>query len=246
MARFSLASRAARRLACTSSFYDSQSGRHVVVPTTLQCHLSLAALASDRVGSACRHLISPEGKPVRGLASVAHAIAADADGAAAAIAAGHDVYLDVRDVPQGLAAVRALVEGGRAARAILSPRLCEEAADAQLAAAELADAGAQVLFLPAGAGASEDALRESVESVVEVDVEGAPMGARVGLCVAPGTHAAPLMAFAHRELGVLHFMSCLAGTRAPRPSEVLAALGVAKSDAAYSSLFLAEHVPDAA
>ena len=48
------------------------------------------------------------------------------------------------------------------------------------------------------------------------------------------------------ELGLLHFMACLANKQAPRPSELLKALGVARPDADYGKLMLAEHVPDAA
>jgi hypothetical protein len=41
-------------------------------------------------------------------------------------------------------------------------------------------------------------------------------------------------------------MACLANKQAPRPSELLKALGVARPDADYGKLMLAEHVPDAA
>ena len=62
----------------------------------------------------------------------------------------------------------------------------------------------------------------------------------------PGPGALELARFAHEELGLLHFMACLANKQAPRPSELLKALGVARPDADYGKLMLAEHVPDAA
>ena len=64
--------------------------------------------------------------------------------------------------------------------------------------------------------------------------------------VHPGPRALELAKFAHEELGLLHFMACLANKQAPRPSELLKALGVARPDADYGKLMLAEHVPDAA
>ena len=41
-------------------------------------------------------------------------------------------------------------------------------------------------------------------------------------------------------------MRCLAGKANPKPSELLEALGVRKTDANFGKLFLAEFVPDAA
>ena len=68
-------------------------------------------------------------------------------------------------------------------------------------------------------------------------------GAYLGIRVQPGVEALGLAAFAHDELGVRHFVACLAGETAPTPSELLKSLGV--SDADFAALFLAEHVPGA-
>ena len=62
--------------------------------------------------------------------------------------------------------------------------------------------------------------------------------------VTPGADALALAEFARDELGLQHFVACLAGEDAPPPSELLKSLGV--QDADFGSLFLAEHVPVAA
>ena len=67
-----------------------------------------------------------------------------------------------------------------------------------------------------------------------------------GVRVAAG--ADPALLVAARDEGATDFV-CLvlvAGKAAPRPSAVLQALGVRPPDANFGTLFLAEHVPDAA
>ena len=80
----------------------------------------------------------------------------------------------------------------------------------------------------------------------EIDLLGVPMRHRLGLHTAPGPAALKLCEYAHTELELLHFMLCLAGKAAPRPSEILKALGLKPVDANFGSLYLAEFVPDAA
>ena len=91
-----------------------------------------------------------------------------------------------------------------------------------------------------------DELGELVSSACEVDLVGVPMASRLGLRVHPGPNALSLANLRTRSSALLHYMACLANKQAPRPSELLKALGVARPDADYGKLMLAEHVPDAA
>ena len=225
-----------------STFYDSQSGEHVELPTGVQLHLSLGILGDYAAGRALQHVLR-DGAPVRGLASVIRAHVRDASEAAAA---GHEIAVEVENSVEGLAAVTAAAAVAGRATAILPSAMCVDPISLQLAAAKLADAGANVVLLSAPPNMDTDELGELVSSACEVDLVGVPMASRLGLRVHPGPRALELAKFAHEELGLLHFMACLANKQAPRPSELLKALGVARPDADYGKLMLAEHVPDAA
>jgi len=240
-------SRRVRSQRALTTFYDSQSGRYVTLPTGIQCHVSLAAVAVDRAPSALKHL-KKDGKRIRGLASVLRATVHDEEGATQAALAGQDVWVAVSSLPDGIAAVRAAQEAGAIPRALLDPALCVDAHDVELSAAELSDAGAEAILLTVDAAMDEDDLRDVAEAAFNMDVLGLPVQSRLGLSVAPqsGVDAYRLMKFAHKDLGMLHFMSCLAGKQAPKPSELLKALGVRPADAAFGNMYLAEHVPDAA
>lgn len=240
----------ARRL---SSFYDSQSGRHVTLPTSVQCHVSLAEVAPARRPSCLRHLVKGE-RLTRGVASVLDTVADDAAAVADAARAGHSsVWIQCATVAQGVEAVRAAHKHQLLPRALLSAELAGgDAYDLQVCSAELADAGAQAIILPVDATVDPEELRERAELACEVDLEGVPMRLRLGLLVGGAASAvslaqgAELLKFAHGELGLLHHVACLAGRSAARPSELLQALGVPKADVDLGKLFLAEHVPDAA
>jgi len=231
----------------SSTFYDSQSGRTVTVPTSVQIHLGLTAVATDRVSSALRHLLS-DGKPVKGLASVLGTVVSDEAGVAAAAATGQsEVLITVADHHAGVAAMKAAGELSLRGRALLRHEICSDPYNVQITAAELADAGAEALLLTVGDGLDQDDLCEIIDMACEVDVLGAPMRSRLGLCIRPaGAEAVKLAQFAHKELELLHFYCCLGGKEASRPTELLTALGVKKPDMAYGALMLAEFVPDAA
>jgi hypothetical protein len=237
-----------------ASFYDSQSGKHVELPTGPQVHVGLEAVPTDRVSSALAHLLLKDGsgKPIKGLASISQrelvANATDVE----AMDSGkqnHGVTITVSDLAEGVAAVAASRERQLRARTILDVALCGDPYAVQLNAAELGDAGAEAILLSPSADASEDDLREMAEMACEIDLEGVPMRSRLGLCLTKipgGTAQLALAKFAHNELELLHFYACLAGKRGPRPSELLQALGVRPVDARYGPMYLAEHVPDAA
>ena len=125
--------------------------------------------------------------------------------------------------------------------------MCDDPHDVQLHAANLGDAGADAILLSISANdVDEDGLRELVDMACEVDLIGVPMRSRLGLLTPAGASQMALSVFAHKELDLLHFGSCLAGKEGPKPSELLSELGVRRSDASFGKLFLAEHVPDAA
>ena len=208
LARSVFAGRVAARRRFSTSFYDSQSGRTVTVPTGPQVHLTLNTVAADRVPSALKHLLRGDGTPTRGLASV-----------------DHD-FIDVADPVEGVSAVAVARDAGAIPRARLLPELCTDPHDLQLRAAELADAGAETILLSVASSCTEDELRELAESAFEIDVVGVPMLARLGLCVEPGKDtqgALALAKWAHEELGLLHYMSCLAGKQGASCSAVRAA-----------------------
>ena len=238
-----------------STYYDSQSGRHVELPTGPQCHVGLEAVATDRVSAALAHLLKKDGskQPARGLASVAqHAVVSDDRGVEALVNAGvvvcGGVWITVSDPAAGVAAVEAARAHDLRARALLLPTLCEDVHDLQLHAANLGDAGADAIVLslhPSALGA--DGLREMVDAACEIDLVDVPMRARLGLRLTrAGGEALQLAKVAFDDLKLLHFYTCLGGKLGPRPSELLQALGVRPVNADFSSMFLGEHVPDAA
>ena len=238
--------RSLRKQRLMSTFYDSQSGNTVTLPTGVQCHVDLSAVAADRVPSALRHLVK-EGQPVSGLSSVMRAVANDEHAVAEAAQGQHSgVCVMVTSREQGVAAVAAARSLEMRAWAVLHPALCSEPHDVQLNAAEIGDAGAEAILLSVDAGLDAEKLREMVEMACEIDLLGVPMRSRLGLRVAPAASALTLVQFAYDELGLLHHMACLAGKHSPRPSEILKAAGRGPLDANFGPIFLAEFVPEAA
>lgn len=255
-----------RRSLSSTAFYDSQSGRTVNLPTGIQCHIGLNAVAIDRQSSAMQHLLVPgvsdiHGKsssgPVKGIASVLHPVAHDAESVAEILDSGRSapgiggVLVPVSNVEAGVGAITAAHDARLVARALLLPELCQEAFDVQLAAASLGDAGAQAIFVSVDGAMDVDDLREMVDLACEVDLLDVPMRSRLGLRIKvaaknDATAALKLAQHAHRDLELLHFYACLAGVEAPRPTELLPALGMKRPDFAFGKLCLAEHVPDAA
>jgi hypothetical protein len=233
-----------------ASFYDSQSGKHVDLPSGPQVHVGLEAVPTDRVSSALAHLLLKDGSgsPIKGLASISQRqLVATASDVETVDAKQTGIAITISDLAAGVAAVVAARERQLRPRAILDPALCGDAYAVQLNAAELGDAGAEAILLSPSADASEDNLREMAEMACEIDLEGIPMRSRLGLCFTKlGAGQLPLAKFAYEELELLHFYTCLAGKRGPRPSELLQALGVRPVDARYGPMYLAEHVPDAA
>ena len=233
-----------------ASFYDSQSGKHVDLPSGPQVHVGLEAVPTDRVSSALAHLLLKDGSgsPIKGLASISQRqLVATASDVETVDAKQTGIAITISDLAAGVAAVVAARERQLRPRAILDPALCGDAYAVQLNAAELGDAGAEAILLSPSADASEDDLREMAEMACEIDLEGIPMRSRLGLCFTKlGAGQLPLAKFAYEELELLHFYTCLAGNRGPRPSELLQALGVRPVDARYGPMYLAEHVPDAA
>jgi len=229
-----------------STFYDSQSGETVSLPSGIQCHVDLSAVAVNRQSSALRHLVK-DGQPVKGISSIIRAIAEDERAVAEAAQNQHSgVCVMVSSRPQGVAAVEAARNLDMRAWAVLQPALCLEPHDVQLNAAEIGDAGAEAILLSVDAGLDPEKLREMVDMACEIDLLGVPMRARLGLRVAPAAGALKLVQFAYEELGLLHHVACLAGKHSPRPSEVLKAAGLGPLDANFGPIFLAEHVPEAA
>ena len=124
-----------------STFYDSQSGETVTLPSGIQCHIDLSAVAVNRQSSALRHLVK-DGQPVKGISSIMRAIAEDEHGVAEAAQNQHDgVCVTVSSRPQGVAAVEAARNLDMRAWAVLQPALCSEPHDVQLNAVEIGDAG---------------------------------------------------------------------------------------------------------
>ena len=125
MRRLGRLSSAARRL---STFYDSQSGKHVTLPTGPQISVGLTTVPSDRVSSALAHL-KKDGKPCKGLASVLTAVVQDEAGVFAAAESGHtDVCIEVSSsVADGVAAVKAAIQRDMRPLALLSPEWCADA-----------------------------------------------------------------------------------------------------------------------
>lgn len=218
------------------------------MPTGVQLHVGLTTVPTDRVSSALNHLLEKDRKtPIKGVASVLLPSTVDEQGVAAAAEGGADaVCIVVSDAAQGLAAVQAASNLSMGSRVLLSPNLCEDAHDVQLHAANLGDAGAEAILLSLDAAIGEDELRELVDMACEVDLLGVPMRSRLGLSVRPGADGLKLAAMAYKQNDLLHHVSCLAGKANPKPSELLEALGVRKTDANFGKLFLAEFVPDAA
>tara|TARA_B110001452_G_scaffold244945_1_gene229300 strand:+ start:955 stop:1536 length:582 start_codon:yes stop_codon:yes gene_type:complete len=152
-------------------------------------------------------------------------------------------------------ALRHLVKSGAPVRGVASVVTALTGDHLGPSAAQRAADLSSVKVLHVGAGTSQDALRrlfsdaESLETcrLRELSVPShpnAPRNAFLAMKVAPGADALALAEFARAELGISHFVACLAGEDAPPPSELLRGLGV--EDADFSSLFLAEHVPVAA
>lgn len=221
---------------------------HVELPSGPQVHVGLEGVATDRVSSALRHLLKPNGQPARGIASISQRTLVTDEASVKAVVAESggrsDLTITVSKPEIGIAAVKAATALALKSRAVLLPALCEDPYAVQVAAAELGDAGAESILL--STRCSGDELREMVELACEVDLVGVPMRSRLGLCTRPGAESLEQIAFAHEELELLHFYSCLAGKHAPRPSEVLQSLGAKPVDVNFGSLYLAEHVPDAA
>lgn len=245
-----------RRLSTT--FYDSQSGKHVSVPTGVQCHVGISAVAIDRLGAALQHLIK-QGKPIKGIASVLHPVVVPSSTVeqqvAAIVEAGTHDWLCVAisapsEVDAGISAVQAALGQGLRARVLLAPEVCESPYDVQLHTANLGDAGAEAILLSVSHDLDQDELREMVDMACEVDLLGVPMRSRLGLRIkaakGDAASALKLAQFAHSQLELLHFHGCLAGKESVRPSDLLPALGKKKPDYNFGSLVLAEHVPDAA
>jgi len=272
--RIGLGSLRNQRLVSTS--YDSQSGKTVTLPSGIQCHVDLSAVAVDRHSSALRHLVK-DGQPVSGLSSIMRAVADDEHAVAEAAQNQHSgVCVMVASRKQGVAAVAAARSLDMRAWAVLQPTLCSEPHDVQLNAAEIGDAGAEAILLSVDAGLDPEKLREmvspspspspspnpspnpypnsnpnQVDMACEIDLLGVPMRSRLGLRVAPAAGAPAagalkLVQFAYEELGLLHHVACLAGKHSPRPSEILKAAGLGPLDANFGPIFLAEFVPEAA
>ena len=100
-----------------ASFYDSQSGKHVELPTGPQVHVGLEAVPTDRVSSALAHLLLKDGSgnPIKGLASISQrelvATATDLEAVCSA-KQNNGVTIMVSDLAEGVAAV-AVMSCGR-------------------------------------------------------------------------------------------------------------------------------------
>ena len=93
----------------------------------------------------------------------------------------------------------------------------------------------ELVVLSVGSTAAESTLRQLVQAA----------SGPVCLRISPGRGALEVAAMAHKNVGVVHFLSDLAGTTAPPPSDLLRALGVSGADVDTAKLMLAEHVPSA-
>ena len=215
----------------------------------IRCHVSLEAVAVDRRGSALQHLLK-DGSPVRGIASVLTATATDADGVRAAHSNGHtEVCVVASDRTSALGAVTAASELGLQARAMLPHQLTHETEGLARTIADLTAAGPlEAILMSVDAGSDVSMLRDVIDTACDTSPIGASMRSRIGLGVRPGSGGSDLrlVKACYHELELRHFLSCLAGKDAARPSNLLQALRVRPVDAAMGSLFLAEHVPDAA
>ena len=217
----------------------------VEVPTGIQCHVGMHAVATDRMSAALAHLFK-NGKPVKGIASVLHPVVDTVEAMCALGSAANGVCITVTS-DASVAALKAAQGLGLRARALMSKELCMDPYAVQLIAANLGDAGAEAILLSIDATDDVHKLREMVDLACEVDLVGVPMRSRLGLRIGgPTAQALKLASYAHDELKLLHFYACLAGTGAPRPSDLLPALGLKKPDYNFGSLVLAEHVPHAA
>lgn len=143
----------------------------------------------------------------------------------------------------GAAAVAAARRLNLRTIALLSAELDASPMDLASVAAQLSGAGAETVVLTVPAGTDEARLREYIIGAVQgrEDVQGV-----LGLQFEPGLASLALARTARDDLGVRHFVACVAGKHAPRPSDLLKALGLKPPDVNISALYLAEHVPDAA
>mmetsp|Transcript_22398 Transcript_22398/g.73097 ORF Transcript_22398/g.73097 Transcript_22398/m.73097 type:complete len:211 (+) Transcript_22398:185-817(+) len=209
----------------------------------LRCHIDLRSVAAARRSSCLRHLVK-RGKPIAGVASILqHTVTDEASAACAAEAVGEPglgvcVPVEVDAWTHGEAAITA------AMRHALPPPLAElplavessAAVEAAAAAADhLSSTGAAAVVFTVQEGTEPSLLRSCLQQV-----RARPFGVRIA------AGADPALLVAARDEGATDFVSCLAGKAAPRPSAVLQALGVRPPDANFGTLFLAEHVPDAA
>ena len=213
----------------------------------LRCHIDLRSVAAARRSSCLRHLVK-RGKPIAGVASILQLTVTDeASAAFAAEAVGEPglgvcVPVEVDAWTHGEAAVTAAVRRHmhchlkRSKRKKKKTKDSSAAVEAAAAAADhLSSAGAAAVVFTVQEGTEPSLLRSCLQQV-----RARPFGVRVA------AGADPALLVAARDEGATDFVSCLAGKAAPRPSAVLQALGVRPPDANFGTLFLAEHVPDAA
>jgi hypothetical protein len=207
--------------------------------TAVHCHVDLSAVAQERVSSCLRHLVKG-GKPVMGVASVAWLVAADERGVRDAAQAGvSTVCVAVAEAGAGAAAVVIARQLSLRPIAMLSPELGAEPGRCAEVAALIGRVGAEAVMLSMGTRAGEPELR-ALLAPASKHVE---LQRLLGVRLPPG--GARLAPLARDEFGVRHFWTCIAGRSAPRPSDLLKALGVGPPDVNLGALFLAEHVPDA-
>lgn len=206
---------------------------------TVHCHIDLSVVAHERMSSCLRHLVKG-GKPVAGVASVFWLVAADEPGVRDAAQAGvSTVCVAVEEAGAGAAAVAAARQLSLRPIAMLSPDLGAEPGRCADVAAVIGRAGAEAVILPVGTGAGDFQVRALLAPASRY----AELHPLLGVRLPPG--GARLAPLARDEFGVRHFWTCVGGRSAPRPSELLKALGVGPPDVNLGALFLAEHVPDA-
>jgi hypothetical protein len=154
-----------------------------------------------------------------------------------------------------LEATKAAKARGCKVKVVLHDALSADIWDLSLAAANLCDAGADILTVEAlGGDVDEDAVRELIEACCENDILGVPMMMRLGVRFGPlarppshggagnddgaanedetarATQRMQALVASAAEMGIYHFDACPLGLRALTPSalgEALAEAGVA-------------------
>eukprot|EP00967_Tisochrysis_lutea_P132168 scaffold230487_cov31-Tisochrysis_lutea.AAC.1 len=223
---------------CTSASAWSRQ-RCSLVP--VHCHVDVSVVAKERLSSCLRHLIK-RGAPIPGLTTIFAKVIRDEAGLRQANEPGTGaVCVSVESIESGVAVVKAAHDLSLRPVALLGGPLSGDGDAIAEAVRMLQQAGAESVIVPLEMDADAAHMRDILSAVCDREEHKSALGLR--LASSPGGLA--LARMAREELGVRHFLSCIAGKSAPRPSDLFKSLGMGPPSVNTGALFLAEHVPDA-